>query len=109
MDNQAKHTSYHTALAMVSQAICLPQEAQIPYVNRVAQLAAPVGDEGDQKAWLDLRKKMHASVRKVMVAVHELAERFEDFDLADPKKVSQLELWPTERVVVNMETGEVRE
>ena len=95
-------TAYATALAMLSAAMQLPLDRQIPYVNRVAQLAAGVRDEADEKAWLQLRTTMHKTVRKVMVAVHELAERFEDFDLHDPGQLAQLELWPQERGIPHM-------
>ena len=92
--NETPPTAYHTAVTVLAQAILLPAEEQVPWINRVAQLAAPVGDEGDQKAWLKMRSKMHDAIRKVTGIAQQLAEHFEDFELRNPASVRQLDLFP---------------
>ena len=93
--NETPSTAFHTAVTVLAQAILLPAEEQVPWVNRVAQLAAPVGDEGDQKAWLKMRSKMHDAIRKVTNIAQQLTEHFEDFELQNPASVRQLDLFPS--------------
>lgn len=92
-------TAYHTAVTMLAQAILLPAEEQVPWVNKVARLAAGAVDDTDQAAWLKMRGKMHDAVRKTTIIAQQLAELFEDFELQNPAAVRQLDLFRTTRDV----------
>ena len=93
-DPMTPATAYHTAVTVLAQAILLPAEEQVPYINRVAQLALPA-DEDSEKAWRTMRSKMHDAVRKVTAIAQQLTEHFEDNQLQDPAKIRQLDLFAT--------------
>jgi hypothetical protein len=90
-------TAYHTAVTMLAQAILLPAEEQVPWVNRVAALAMPTAEDGGEVFWLKMRGKMHDAVRKTMNIAQQLAELFEQAELQNPASLKQLEMFPQAR------------